>query len=199
MEFPVVTVFKKLSVFQAFDFLTVVRLLLNDPQTSFFQIGTFMALWIIAYGAVQGWAPGLLKAKGRALDDIVRLAVLWVGLLTLVLAAVTTVAWMAGAPSPGLTLFLVAGLLAFGFVFAVNSSVHSFLILAFSDADRVTMDVGFYYMSNAAGRLLGTLLSGLSYQLGGLPLCLGTAAVMAALSWLAARRLSGRMGQALMA
>ncbi|MBR9844308.1 MAG: MFS transporter, partial [Rhodobacteraceae bacterium] len=77
----------------------------------------------------------------------------------------------------------------FGFVFAVNSSVHSYLILAFTTGERVTMDVGFYYMSNAAGRLLGTLLSGLSYQLGGLPLCLLTAALMAAASTLAANRL----------
>jgi hypothetical protein len=74
----------------------------------------------------------------------------------------------------------------FGAVFAVNSSLHSYLILAFSKADRVTMDVGFYYMSNAAGRLIGTLLSGLSYQVGGLSLCLATAAAMSALSWLCA-------------
>ncbi|MGR3803181.1 organoarsenical effux MFS transporter ArsJ [Marinibacterium profundimaris] len=168
-------------------------------RAAFFQIGTFMALWIIAYGAVQGWAPSLLRAKDRALDEIVRLAMLWVGLLTLVLATVTLAAWLAGAPSPGLTLFLVAGLMVFGFVFAVNSSVHSYLILAFSQDDRVTMDVGFYYMSNAAGRLLGTLLSGVSYQVGELPLCLGTAGLMAALSWLVARRLHGRMGQAVAA
>ena len=79
---------------------------------------------------------------------------------------------------------------AFGFVFAVNSSVHSYLILAFGSAERITRDVGFYYMANAAGRLIGTLLSGLSDQVGGLPLCLATAGVMALASWLAARRLS---------
>ena len=75
----------------------------------------------------------------------------------------------------------------------MNSSLHSYLILAFSRAERVTMDVGFYYMANAAGRLLGTLLSGLTYQLAGLPLVLGTAAVLVALSTLAAGRL--RPGQ----
>jgi hypothetical protein len=96
---------------------------------------------------------------------------------------------MAGGPSPALTAALVLGLLLFGFVFAVNSSVHSYLILAFGSADRITRDVGFYYMANAAGRLLGTLMSGLSFQIGGLPLCLATAGVMAALSWWAARRL----------
>ena len=92
-------------------------------------------------------------------------------------------------PALWLTVTLVAGLLVFGVVFAVNSSLHSYLILAFSKADRVTMDVGFYYMSNAAGRLVGTLLSGLSYQIGGLSLCLATAAAMCALSWLCAGRL----------
>jgi predicted MFS family arabinose efflux permease len=84
---------------------------------------------------------------------------------------------------------LIAGLLIFGAIFAVNSSLHSYLILAFSKGDRVTMDVGFYYMANAAGRLLGTLLSGVSYQLGGLTLCLATAAAMIALSAVFAARL----------
>lgn len=77
---------------------------------------------------------------------------------------------------------MVAGLLAFGALFAVNSSLHSFLILSFTKAERVTMDVGFYYMANAAGRLIGTLASGLSYQVGGLPLMLGIAAGIVALS-----------------
>jgi len=72
----------------------------------------------------------------------------------------------------------------------VNSSLHSYLILAFTGRERVTMDVGFYYMANAAGRLLGTLLSGLSYQAGGLALCLATAALMAGASYLAARRMA---------
>ena len=98
-------------------------------------------------------------------------------------------AFAAGAPADWLTLSLVAGLLVFGFVFAINSSLHSYLILAFSNDDRVTMDVGFYYMSNAAGRLLGTLLSGLSYQVGGVALCLATAGGMAMASWWAVRRL----------
>jgi len=95
----------------------------------------------------------------------------------------------AAQPPPWLTLVVVAGLLAFGVVFALNSALHSYLILAFTSAERVTMDVGYYYMSNAAGRLLGTALSGLSYQAGGLPLCLGTAAAMAAASWFCALRL----------
>jgi len=160
-------------------------------RAAFFQIGSFMALWIIAYGAVQAWAPKLLGAAGRPLSGIARLAALWVGVLSLIPLALAAAAWTAGGPQDWLTLTLVAGLMLFGFVFAVNSSVHSYLILAFTQAERVTMDVGFYYMSNAAGRLLGTLLSGLSYQLGGLPLCLATAGAMAGLSFLIVRRLEG--------
>ncbi|NRB35352.1 MAG: organoarsenical effux MFS transporter ArsJ [Rhodobacteraceae bacterium] len=158
-------------------------------RAAFFTIGTFMALWIIAYGAVQASAPKLLKARDKTDAEIVRLAVLWVGTLALIPAALALAAWIAGQPAMWLTVTVVVGLLIFGFVFAVNSSVHSYLILAFTRSERVTMDVGFYYMSNAAGRLLGTLLSGVSYQMGGLPACLGTAAAMAALSWLAARQL----------
>ncbi|WP_095589352.1 organoarsenical effux MFS transporter ArsJ [Actibacterium ureilyticum] len=158
-------------------------------RAAFFQIGTFMALWIIAYGAVQAWAPKLLGAKDKPLSRIVGQAATWVGLLTLIPFALALAALVAGGPAGWLTVTLVAGLMVFGFVFAVNSSVHSYLILAFTQAERVTMDVGFYYMSNAAGRLLGTLLSGLSYQLGGLPLCLATAGAMAGLSFLIVRRL----------
>ena len=89
---------------------------------------------------------------------------------------------------------LIAGLLAFGGIFAVNSALHSYLILTFSEDERVTMDVGFYYMANAGGRLVGTVLSGLTYQVGGLGLTLGTATVMVAASALAAGRLRAQPG-----
>ncbi|MEO0993990.1 MAG: MFS transporter, partial [Pseudomonadota bacterium] len=155
-------------------------------RAAFFQIGVFMAVWIIGYGAIQAAAPKILSARDKSLADTVALARTWVGLLTTIPAALAVVVLAAGEPAPWLTGVLVAGLLAFGAVFAVNSALHSYLILAFTSAGRVTMDVGFYYMANAGGRLVGTLLSGVSYQLGGLPLCLGTAAAMAALSWAAA-------------
>src|SRR3990167_8745303 len=92
-------------------------------------------------------------------------------------------------PPRWLTISLVAGLLLFGFVLAVNSALHSYLILALSRAERVSQDVGFYYMANAAGRLIGTLLSGISYQIGGLSLCLATAGAMAAASALSVGRI----------
>ena len=161
----------------------------DGRRQAFFLIGSFLALWIIAYGAVQALAPRLLGGKAQPESAIVAKAIRWAGPLVPIPFALAALAWVAGGPSPALTTALVLGLLLFGFVFAVNSSVHSYLILAFGSADRITRDVGFYYMANAAGRLLGTLLSGLSFQIGGLPLCLATAGVMAALSWLAARRL----------
>ncbi|HBD89179.1 MAG TPA: MFS transporter [Gemmobacter sp.] len=163
----------------------------DGRRAAFFLIGGFMALWIIAYGAVQAAAPRLLDARGRPESEIVAKAISWAGWLVPIPFMLAAAAFLAGAPALWLSLVILVGLLLFGFVFAVNSAVHSYLILAFAGEDRVTMDVGFYYMANAAGRLLGTLLSGVSYQLGGLPLCLATAGVMAALSWIGARRLRG--------
>jgi MFS family permease len=159
-------------------------------REAFFLVGGFMALWIIAYGAVQALAPRILGGKGQSEAQSTAKAILWAGLLVPIPFLLALAAYGAGGPAPWLTGTLVAGLLLFGFVFAVNSSVHSYLILAFGSAERITRDVGFYYMANAAGRLIGTLLSGLSYQFGGLPLCLATAGVMALASWLAVRRLA---------
>jgi hypothetical protein len=155
----------------------------EGQRWAFFAVGIFMAVWIIGYGAVQAAAPRILRARDRGLAETVGLARLWVGLLTAIPAALALAAWAAGGPAEWLTGILVAGLLVFGVVFAVNSALHSYLILAFTKARRVTMDVGFYYMANAGGRLLGTLLSGLSFQAGGLPLCLAASAAMAALAW----------------
>jgi hypothetical protein len=158
-------------------------------RAAFFLIGGFLALWIIAYGAVQAAAPRLIGARSRPVAVITQKAIRWAGLLVPIPFALAAAALWAEGPAPWLTALLVCGLLAFGFVFAINSAIHSYLILAFGDAARITRDVGFYYMANAAGRLLGTLLSGLSFQLGGLALCLATAGAMAGLSWWAARRL----------
>lgn len=159
-------------------------------RAAFFMIGTFMALWIILYGAVQASAPRLLRAAATPERDLVGKARVWAWTLAAIPAALTAAALASAGPQPWLTVTLVAGLLVFGAVFAVNSALHSYLILAFTRAERVTMDVGFYYMANAGGRLLGTVLSGLAYQLGGLPLMLGTATAMVALSALAAGRLT---------
>ena len=151
-------------------------------RTAFFLIGTFMALWVILYGLIQANAPRILRARTRPTDELIKAARGWAWSLAAVPAILTGIAIIAGEPQLWLTISLVAGLLIFGIVFAVNSSLHSYLILSFTKAERVTMDVGFYYMANAAGRLAGTLLSGITYQIGGLPLMLGVAAFMVALS-----------------
>ena len=151
-------------------------------RTAFFLIGTFMALWVILYGLIQANAPRILRAKTRPTDELIKVARGWAWSLAAVPAILTGIAIIAGKPQLWLTISLVAGLLIFGIVFAVNSSLHSYLLLSFTKAERVTMDVGFYYMANAAGRLAGTLLSGLTYQICGLPLMLGVAAFMVALS-----------------
>lgn len=135
------------------------------------QIGTFLALWVMGYGMVQALAPGVLgRGDARGPDGLT--ARFWAFVLALTPAAIA-VALMQGV-DPSLT--LIAGLALFGAVFALNSSLHSYLILLYSDRDKVAMNVGFYYMSNAAGRLTGTVLSGWMYQVYGLPGCLWTSA-----------------------
>ena len=156
---------------------------------AFFVIGGFLALWIIGYGAVQAAAPRLLGARSKDLAARTAQAAAWAGYLVPLPFALAAASLISPAPAPWLTVTLIGGLLVFGAVFAVNSALHSYLILAYAGAGRVSRDVGFYYMANAAGRLLGTVLSGVSYQIGGLALCLGTAGIMAAGSWAAARRL----------
>ena len=158
-------------------------------RRAFFIVGSFMAAWIIGYGFIQAAAPRILKQREAALGDTMKLAQRWVLILTAVPLGLAAASALAGAPTGWLTTMLVAGLLLFGAIFAINSSLHSFLILALSHGSRVTLDVGFYYMSNAGGRLLGTLLSGLSYQVFGLTGCLATAGLFAGLSWLFSLRL----------
>ncbi|MGC3937373.1 organoarsenical effux MFS transporter ArsJ [Roseobacter sp. EG26] len=164
-------------------------------RAAFFTIGSFMALWVILYGGVQASAPRLLNAKARDEKDMIASAQRWATMLVFVPALLAAIVFATNGPAPWLTICLVVGLLVFGGIFAINSALHSYLILAFSTGERVTMDVGFYYMANAAGRLLGTVLSGLSYQLGGLPLCLGTAAALLMLSAFGVARLRGAQMQ----
>ena len=158
-------------------------------RQAFFIVGGFMAGWIMLYGLVQAAAPRLLGAATRPEAALVAAARGWALGLFAVPAALALAAALAGGAAAWLTVTLILGLLVFGAIFAVNSALHSYLILAFTRDERVTMDVGFYYMANAGGRLLGTVLSGLTYQQGGLVLCLATAAAMVGLSALAAGRL----------
>jgi MFS family permease len=145
---------------------------------SFTAIGAFFALWVIGYGIIQGAAPGLFKRKDGKVPNGAT-SQFWIFILIVVTA---TIALLVGMEWQ-VTLVLVIGLGLFGFVFAVNSSVHSFLILAYTDSDKVALNVGFYYMANAGGRLLGTIASGLLYQWAGLPGTLWGSAIFLVLTW----------------
>jgi predicted MFS family arabinose efflux permease len=150
----------------------------------FTQIGGFLAAWVIGYGVIQSLTPWLLRRFTRGHAPQGRSATVLALLLAVVIAGVI-VGVEAGYRADVL---VVLGLGLFGVVFAINSSVHSYLILAYSDGDKVTMNVGFYYMANAGGRLAGTVLSGAMYQQWGLTGCLaGSAAFAAAAALLAAR------------
>jgi hypothetical protein len=134
---------------------------------SFEAVGGFMALWVIGYGIIQASAPRVLRTT-TGQDAGALAARAWVAALLAVTGA------LAALVSFGLTegsggLILVIGLMVFGAVFAMNSAVHSWLIVSYSDSDRVALNVGFYYSANAWGRFLGTLLSGLVHQAWGLP------------------------------
>ena len=135
-------------------------------------VGGFLALWVIGYGIVQAAAPALIRPNRQGQGPSGRTALLGALVLALVPAGI---AWsltqgpaLNWEPGP----ILIIGLIAFGIVFAINSAVHSYLILAYADADKVALNVGFYYMANAGGRLAGTVLSGLIFQLQGLEGCL---------------------------
>lgn len=132
------------------------------------QVGGFLALWVIGYGGVQALAPALLKVSLHGATPRGGTASLGAFLLAGLTALIAL--GVSQQLSPWLT--VVGGLALFGLVFAVNSSVHSYLILAYTEADQAALNVGFYYMANAAGRLVGTLLSGLVFQFSGLVGCL---------------------------
>ncbi|MCG7899855.1 MAG: organoarsenical effux MFS transporter ArsJ [Candidatus Thiodiazotropha weberae] len=145
---------------------------------SFTQVGGFLALWIIGYGFVQASVPKLLGRVHQGQGPGGGMARLWAFLLALLPAAIA-MALNQGWPAEQV---LVVGLILFGIVFAINSAVHSYLILAYSDHEKVSMNVGFYYMANAGGRLIGTVLSGLIYQTYGLQGCLWWSALFVILA-----------------
>lgn len=133
------------------------------------EVGAYMAAWIISYGMVQSIAP---KLTNKTASNEVQALKLW----SLILLACTLGITVCLNSTALATYILTIGLLLFGAIFAINSSLHSYLILDFARSDGASMDVGFYYMSNASGRLLGTLLSGLLFQWGGMQMALATSA-----------------------
>ncbi len=152
----------------------------------FWEVGGFMGLWVIGYGIVQGSAPSLRRAWGQTRPPGPSAVQFWAALLTAIPALMAITLWRE-VGNPGLT--VVVGLAVFGVVFAMNSSIHSYMVLAYTDADAVSLNVGFYYMANAAGRLVGTLLSGGLFLVGGMQACLWASAVLVGLAALVSLRL----------
>ena len=147
---------------------------------TFTMVGGFLALWTIGYGLVQAGAPAIVRRSDDGLSTEVPAARAWSLALTAVPVLLAAM-MLADVPRPDL--FVPVGLCVFGVLFAVNSSVHSYLVLAYAGSEKAAEDVGFYYAANAAGRFGGTLLSGLLYAWAGLPACLAGAGVMLALCW----------------
>jgi hypothetical protein len=177
----------RLFLFGARDIWFVVALpvfLSSQLGWNFWWVGGFLASWIIGYGIVQSFAPKIIgvfssssttkfssttsptTTSGSAPTGTAALG--WAVILTLVTALMA----FALSTSLSVTSVLITGLLVFGIVFAINSSLHSYLIVSYAKEDGASLDVGFYYMANAMGRLIGTLLSGYLYQTGGIIACL---------------------------
>jgi predicted MFS family arabinose efflux permease len=147
-------------------------------------VGGFLALWVIGYGVVQSTAPKMLARGGRRIDEV-GATQRWALILGLISAAIALLV----AFDIAVNWAIVGGLIVFGIAFAMNSSLHSYLVLAFSDDDSVALDVGFYYSANAAGRFVGTLLSGLLYLWGDLAAALWGSTIFVVITWICAQRL----------
>ena len=166
----------RMFLFGARDVWFVVALpvfLASTLGWDFWQVGGFLAAWIIGYGLVQSFAPYITgRARGRLPDG--RSASAWAVLLAMVPATMAALL-VYGVPAAWV---LIVGLTVFGVLFALNSALHSYLIVSYASEDGVSLDVGFYYMANAMGRLLGTVLSGWVFQRWGLAACLAISAAL---------------------
>ncbi|HYN60227.1 MAG TPA: organoarsenical effux MFS transporter ArsJ [Rubrivivax sp.] len=182
----------RVALFGARDvwFVVGVPVFLYASGWSFTMVGAFLALWTIGYGAVQAFAPALVRRSDDGLSTEVPAARWWSAVLAVVPMALAV---LVALQVPQLEWVVVAGLGLFGFAFAVNSSVHSYLILAYAGSEKAAEDVGFYYAANALGRFIGTLLSGLLYQWGGLIYSLIGSALMLSICWLVTLALPVRL------
>lgn len=186
----------RVALFGARDvwFVVGVPVFLYSAGWNFTMVGGFLALWTIGYGAVQALAPALVRRSDDGLSAEVPAARLWSALLALVPIVLVGLVL---AKLPNLEWVVVAGLAVFGFAFAVNSSVHSYLVLAYAGSEKAAEDVGFYYAANAMGRFFGTLMSGLLYQWGGLAWSLAGSAALLVACWLVTLALPTRTQHAM--
>ena len=170
----------RLFLFASRDIWFVVALpvfLASQFDWDHWRIGGFLALWVIGYGIVQSQAPKITGGSSGHVPDG-KSAFIWAALLAFIPAGIAVALYLDLHPAVS----LLGGLLLFGVVFAINSSLHSYLIVSYAREDGVSLDVGFYYMANAIGRLTGTVLSGWVYQQAGLQACLWISALFLALA-----------------
>lgn len=161
-------------------FVVGVPVFLYSQGWTFTMVGGFLAAWTIGYGLVQALAPQIVRRSADGLSTEVPAARLWSALLAVVPVALAVAVVL---EVPHLEWVVVVGLSLFGVAFAVNSSVHSYLVLAYAGSEKAAEDVGFYYAANALGRFFGTLMSGLLYQWGGLLYALLGSAAMLLVCW----------------
>ena len=147
-------------------------------STPFFIVGSLMAIWVIFYGIVQAMGPSIINLKTKSEQSLVNESKKWCKFLFITLLIFTFLIYLVSKSEQIQLIITIILLITFGFIFAVNSSLHSYLILKFTKKERVALDVGFYYMANAFGRFFGTLFSGISYQFGGIIVCLATSTIM---------------------
>ncbi len=182
----------RVALFGARDvwFVVGVPVFLYSQGWTFTMVGGFLAAWTIGYGLVQALAPNLVKRSSDGLTSEVPAARGWSLALALIPVGIAAAVLM---EAPNLQWWVVGGLGLFGVAFAVNSSVHSYLILAYAGSEKAAEDVGFYYAANALGRFFGTLMSGLLYQWGGLLYALVGSALMLFICWLLTLALPTRL------
>ena len=170
-----------------YTFLSQQNSAVND--FAFFIVGSFMAIWIIFYGIIQALVPKLKFVRNKTEKQLLEAPFRWIIILSLAPISLSLLLFLIDRTSVSSLVIMVIGLLVFAVLFAINSSLHSYLILSFTNTKRVSRDVGFYYMSNALGRLFGTILSGITYQASGLWLCLATSGFMLLISGIGAKNL----------
>lgn len=161
----------------------------------FAEVGSFFALWIIGYGILQAATPSLLKHKQQGQNPDGKTTQQLAVLLMLLPAGMAFALYQSLDPAT----VIIIGLSLFAMIFALNSAVHSYLIVEWSDHDKVAMNVGFYYMANAGGRLTGTVLSGLMYQHYSLIGCLIASSVLVAAAALLSIKLPRNSGAVIQA
>ena len=170
-----------------YTFLSEQNSAVND--FAFFIVGSFMAIWIIFYGIIHALVPKLKFVRNKTEKQLLEAPFRWIIILSLAPISLSLLLFLIDRTSVSSLVIMVIGLLVFAVLFAINSSLHSYLLLSFTNTKRVSRDVGFYYMSNALGRLFGTILSGITYQASGLWLCLATSGFMLLISGIGAKNL----------